>query len=500
MKSFLLMVLMLLAFPGIVFAAGEQATMNYDISKKVPITFYLKGGPAPEQEKVFSVIEEKIAGTINVELDFNWIPWGDYNQKLQVLFASGDPFEIGLDNSWGAYYSNVGKGNYMDLSELLPEYMPNYWSTMQEALELTKYKGGIYGIPNKRSEGPASRGTVYVRGDLWEKYYNQEIQNYDDLEEFLMIIKMKEPDIVPLSPVRYSGLFTETVGTHGDSDSFVIVHPGLLIGYMLNDPDMKLIYAGDTETYRALSEKANQWYMKGLLPVDMLSGTWDNMEINSGKVAAHFHGGYFSSDKEADKKNLGFWTKGFPLNMDKPVVRRDILGSTKVMNAMADQAERTLMFLDWVHGSQENYDLFSYGIEGEHWVPFGNHQWKYGDNYNSENNPYPWWACSWYFEDEDYTRFTEAQNPEVVQLEKLLNETGAVTAPHAGLFLDYAPIKTEVANVGNVLTESMLPIAKGVVSVTEYDNALKKVHDAGMDVILVELQKQLDAWRSETGR
>lgn len=485
--TLLLLALVALALPAT--GQDEAATDGeIDISRRVPITFYLKGGPSPDQDMVFSMIEEEIAETINVDLDFNWLPWSDYSQKTQVLFAAGDPFEIAMDNSWAALWTNVGKGNYMDVSGLLPEYAPNYWASMEEALDRTRFNGGIWGIPNKRPVVPPGRETLYYRGDLADAYgITEEIRTMDQMEEFFARVKASEPDLIPVDRVASDYLVPKLFRA-------VVVDSGLRVYYRLDDPNMILMAWEDIPGMAEYADRIAGWQESGWLPPDAQAQSQVG-GVSDGKVAASWHGAWtYQRDwTKALQEQLGIdgYIAAGALYPDVPVYYGDIWGSTKVMNASADQPERTLMFIDWIHTSQENYDLFTYGIEGTHWEEMETGQWRsLGDP-----NPYSWWSSAWYFEDADYTRLGESQDPEFKALTDSVNYANAQVRPHDGMVWDYSQLKTEIANRSAIYAEYGAPIFElgfgGAEALEEYR---VRQDEAGTDAIVSEMQRQLDEW------
>ncbi len=51
------------------------------------------------------------------------------------------------------------------------------------------------------------------------------------------------------------------------------------------------------------------------------------------------------------------------------------------ISAKSENAEDVLRFIEWVHASQENYDLFVYGIEGKDYTIENGRLKRLGDFY-----------------------------------------------------------------------------------------------------------------------
>lgn len=78
------------------------------------------------------------------------LTFGDYNQKLNIVVASGQNVDIIWTSNWLFNYpGNVGKGAFMPLDELIPKYAPDVTGTMPDYVwDGVKVDGEIYGIPS----------------------------------------------------------------------------------------------------------------------------------------------------------------------------------------------------------------------------------------------------------------------------------------------------------------------------------------------------------------
>ena len=60
------------------------------------------------------IIEKKVGA----KLDIQYLGWGDYAQKMNVIISSGENYDIAFANN---YVINAQKGAYADLTELVQE-------------------------------------------------------------------------------------------------------------------------------------------------------------------------------------------------------------------------------------------------------------------------------------------------------------------------------------------------------------------------------------------
>lgn len=104
-KTFLLTLIMVLLSSIVLAACGSSsdtasggAGAGKD-GKPVELIWYTIGTPQKDVDKVIEKVnaytKEKIGATIQMKL----LDWGDYDQKMQVISASGEPFDIAFTSS-----------------------------------------------------------------------------------------------------------------------------------------------------------------------------------------------------------------------------------------------------------------------------------------------------------------------------------------------------------------------------------------------------------------
>jgi putative aldouronate transport system substrate-binding protein len=87
-------------------------------------------------------------------------------------------------------------------------------------------------------------------------------------------------------------------------------------------------------------------------------------------------------------------------------------------------------------------------------------------------------------------------SPELLSAQKALYvpDPNAETFYAADFFFDPSAVKSEMANVQAVYTSDIMPIYNGVLDYEKHiDAALEKLKAAGIEKVIAEYQKQLDA-------
>ena len=99
----------------------------------------------------------------------------------------------------------------------------------------------------------------------------------------------------------------------------------------------------------------------------------------------------------------------------------------------------------------------------------------------------------WMFRNKKYMRFADWMKPDAMSDLKAWDE-GAKFSKIFGFNFNLAPVSSKVAQFQTVVTEYITPLMWGFTDYDEvYPTALTKMKDAGIDIIMAELQRQFSA-------
>jgi putative aldouronate transport system substrate-binding protein len=155
------------------------------------------------------------------------------------------------------------------------------------------------------------------------------------------------------------------------------------------------------------------------------------------------------------------------------------------------------MFLDWIQASQDNYDMWYYGIKGKHFNLTADGVVEYigtADNTALPYNPTPWWFRNYKM---DRSVSTDCDMTKTAQ-DYWKNATVLPVSPTAAFAFDINPVNLQVTQVIAVVQQYWNDLANGVLQGDDnYQTFLKALNDAGMPDIITEMQKQLDKYRAD---
>jgi len=484
----------LLCFPVLAFAGGQAESEGNDMGEEVKLEMYFPGERKIDTDRVLDTVEERSRDTLNVELDFTWIPWGDYRNRISVINAAGEPYEAHFDADWFVWGTLAPRGGLADISELLPEYAPNLAMRYSELeLAAATVNGDLTALP-WLYPGSQRRAAV-VREDLRLEYGVPEIDSYEDLEVFLAAVAENEPDMIPFVPQVNDSLIM-----FADNYGYAILNTALQIVYKWDDPDMQLMTWEETSEFRDAVEMMRRWYTSGYLPNDVLSMQQQPGQLfENGRIAARVHLWQGEQGtKAALKANFpDAEARAFNLYPDKVAHLSPPMNNAVAFNANADQLPRTLQFLEWVHASQANYDLLIYGLEGEHFIDAGPGRFALPEGVSQADHPYQGWLGQWGFWDIELTRFAPSF-PETYR-DDYIADVNANTQywPHLGFVPSTEEVRTQVAQRQSIFEERGRALMFGVLESSEVSSYVEEQQNAGSEEVVAEMQRQLDAWRAE---
>ena len=165
-------------------------------------------------------------------------------------------------------------------------------------------------------------------------------------------------------------------------------------------------------------------------------------------------------------------------------------GSMQAIPVTSQDPQRAMMFLELLHTDADVINTLCFGIEGVNYNKtdkegivelVGDKKWQ---------GKLPQWMMG-----NVYLQYiTTDEDPTKNEKLKAVSD-GAKINFTTGFFFDPTPVETQIAALNNVRTELDRPLRTGAVDpATNYDKHLANLKSAGIDEIIAEAQKQLDAW------
>jgi putative aldouronate transport system substrate-binding protein len=315
-------VLMLLtAAAGIAFGAGGTAAAN---KGRVKLTFIVPGTPQKDQEMVNKAVTEYLKKDLNIELNLQQIDWASWDNRNNLIVASGEECDVLYTAAWTGYVTNAGRGAFVDLTPMIPTAAPELLKTPYAwTLDVAKINGRIYAVPTYQFLAQ-SRG-FFLRKDLLEKYkpagFTIDPMKNDPrgLEPLFDAILRNEPGMVPWFAVP--GKYLSFMGPFDRQGKEEVA--------TLDVTDKVPVYKNffDTDWYRQMMKVSRQWFVKGYINKD--AATTTELGISKFTAGAAFCWAEQTNVRRDVENTL---TTGLPVTMYR--ILPPIIGTGLVQGAM----------------------------------------------------------------------------------------------------------------------------------------------------------------------
>ncbi len=462
----------------------------------VEIVYYFPGGAQKDTQMVQDAMNEILKTKINATIKLVQLDWGAYNDKMNLMFSSGEACDIVFTAPWiNNYFQLVNNESLLALDELLPKYAPQLWADIKpEFWNAVRVSGKVYAVPNQQIW--VKPWGFAARKDMAEKYNFdwQAVTKWDELDPFLEQIKQGEPDVIPWS--GRPGFRHEIYGWDPLDDGIGASDISILGVNALNT-DYKVFNVLETPEFKGFVDTMYRWYQAGYLPKEA-----DPDATASWKAGKYVLWSHLIDPRtwEWEKRNKGYEFIGKPLTDPVIMTTASVIATLNGVCSSSKNPEKAVQYLNLINTDPELYNLMNYGIEGKHWVwldeakqliglPEGVASWP-------ETGYYPdtlWMYGSNFLA--YYTSAPDAENKLWDQIKDLNNSSTASAA--MGFTFDRSSVQTEIANVNAAATEFCLPLIDGTISSDEGLQAcIDKVKEAGVDKIIAAMQTQLDAFKA----
>lgn len=472
--------------PGQVAAPG--ASGQKEELKPVTLKYYFYGATKPGDQAVYAEMNKRIKDKINATVEFIKIPNnGDYTQKMTIMVNAQEEFDLAFTSpNYLNYYDHAAKGSFVDITALLPKYAPKTYAQFKpEIWEAARVNGKIYASINQQIF--ARQSGVSLSKQMADKYGfdPKGVTKLSDLIPFLEKVKAGEPadktDQLYNAQIKnqtFSYLYPyyewETIGGTDVPGVAKSVEASPMVFNEYDTPEFKEFIM----TNKTLQEK-------GLIAKDALTRpTFDSTKYVASPQATLMPGieQTLKTTYKADQYVVPF---------GKPILTTpNAIATMTAVSSTSKNPERALMFLELLNTDKELYNMMVWGLEGEDYKKTGENRIeslpgaKYGP------------APGWMFGNQFNSFVTGTQPDDVWEKTKQLNESATVSK----LFgFNFSPdkVKTEIANCSAIINEYKANFNSGMYGAdTEKKHAefVAKLKTAGIDKVLAEKQKQVDAF------
>ncbi len=461
--------------------APEKVVMTYQVTK---------GSIIDELEDVERAVNEISVPAIGVEVEFKVIDAQEAFSRYPLWISNREPVDLMVLN-YQDITRYMDRGMLRSLDDILYEYGTDILAVSEERYDLTR--GAVlnrftYGVVAAQAYQGGGMGIILPKRYVEEtglSYDPSHVYTPEELTEWFAALKKLYPDRYPLGVVTAGNIYSiqsffmeAGEGVAGESTS----------GNLLDSSEMKIYDRYTSEAYREFLGYIRQWYESGYLyPDGALTDYTVEELILLGKICAYpsmsvpenIENGYFPEEMACLRTT------------EVSVSNGHSKGGFWVIPSTSEHAEAAMKFLNLMYADASVVNLIQWGIRGRHYevtdeengliawtggAPSGyyNPLGLYGDR----SKVYE--MCSL-----DVKRQREAYEREAVRRESAAE----------GFVYSSAKVSGELDEIQKVITKYVPILESGSVDLEKYyPEFLEALQQAGMDRVVADKQRQLDAW------
>ena len=387
------------------------------------------------------------------------------------------------------------------VTEIYEEYGKAILEDSGDGIYAGYYNGELYGA------GPAYITTnaygFNARKDLLDKYEIEydvnKIYTLDEIEEIFEIVKAGEGD----------DFFCAAWDVSGDpihSAAFAVdkLKAGTGSGVIMLENDFKdttIVNLFETEEYKEFAERTYSWVQKGYVPKDLVTAESISSYIRGGNTLGRF---YWTTPGAAEGVSASVGYEMVPLTTVAGYRSGDTANSVYfTVPVTSVNPEKAVAALNYIYEHDEAAWLLQFGIEGVSYeIVEESDEGAIMQYLASDPSTLPYYQPYGVYGNRLAWPVTAPSpidiNAQMIAFDEAISAAGERVSEAYGYAFISSSVDTELAAVNAVISQYAPSLNAGAANpaeiLPEFQAALKA---AGIDKIIAENQKQLDAWLAE---
>lgn len=463
---------------------SEAGTTAKDSStdETVTVKWCVFGDKAQDHDMVMEDLNKKLKDKINIQLEMDVIPQGEFNDKMKLASTAGEDFDLVFTSNWlNSFDENISRDAFMPIDELFEQYGQGIKDSMPEwLLDVAKVDGKLYAVPNQQVI--ARQLGVVIQKEYADKYGfdKTSLKDIRELEPFMDEIVKNEPALFaidkrvdPAIEKEYEGLATVA----NNSSAYI----------RKDDPEATLIPA--TDVIEEQMKLDNEWYKKGYIRQDIATVTDNSADVKANRYVCSLSA-YKPGQGAEFSSRQGVEYIAVPIEGSYVQSTSGIETMTAV-NINSKNPEAAMKLLNLVYTDKEIFNELLFGLEGTHYTKTGENSVE-----PAEDSTYNYSAYAWKIGNQFNAWYLPGQEEGLWEETDKLNREAQVSVLR-GFTFNPSNVQAELAQVSAVNKEYF----NGQFTANDIDAFItekkEKLEQAGLPVIVEELQKQIDTWKSK---
>ena len=477
-------------------ASGDSASSSAEGGAEdtyhmvMQITTY--GFDDPDLGAVQDAVNEITVPEIGVEVEFMTIPIMEQATKLGLLVSSGEQIDLACTGLLTNPATLQSQGLLTDITEYV-EASDVLTQKAEGIIDACKIDGKIYAYPGSTACGV--QVTYFYDKDLAEQYNIElpdKLETAEDWENLFKQVKDSGMSQYPISlgdgvACEYEWSDYDALGDNSYCSYGVV---------MENNQD-KVVNYYNTDEYKAKCKMHRDWYNAGYCVPDSISNGYTTTDtMSQGQIFGFVSNGGTGMSDAYWSKITGKNIASIPMS-DITTSASDVVNFSWGVTSTCENPEKVVKFLEFLYSNEELANIMNYGIEGTHYVVNeGSKIISYPDGVDAGSCGYGNFVGTYGDVSQTYQR--EPLTDEFVANIPQYMYPKAKSSKYLGYTFDPTNVSTQVASVTAVISEYAPSLECGVVEpdamIQEFN---EKLEAAGINEIIEENQRQLDAWLAQ---
>lgn len=450
---------------------------NAGTSKKdaVILKWIQIGGEPNNLKKVVETMNQYSIEKIGVGVEFVYLDWGVWSDRVTAMINSGEPFDIMFTNN-DKYSAAVSLGAFADITQLLEE-VPDLKNMIPQKLwDSAKIKGNIYAVPTYKD---SSQTQYWVWDKALVEKYNIDYKNIHSVEELDPVLTLLQEEIKAgnITDTDYAMKIAKD-GINGFLMNYEGPTPALGVRY--DDEKAEVVNVFEQEDIMTTLKYMHKWYTAGIINPDAATvdrgPSWVIVSSGQGFPGSEISWGVSRGNKDVVAEPfIG------PLYSTV-----SIMGSANAVSANSKYKAEALKYLELCNTDPVMRNMLAYGVEGDDWTANEDGTiTRREDGYNPAT-----YSQATYFTMHPVAPNSADQWDKV----KEWNETAA-TSVLLGFNFDRSNVEDEIAACELITARYKEELYTGTANPEEIVPKLYgELEGAGIEKVREEYQKQINEW------
>ena len=443
-------------------------------------------------ERINDALNEIWMKECNAKVNLNVITWSNYSQQMNLSLAAQENIDImtviGNVGDVQTWYVN---GYMAPLDDELAAYGQGIVEAVgMDILDGIRIDGKLYAITQNRDIGKAY-GFIF-RKDIFDElgFKEEEVVTLEDVGKVFAAVKEKYPEMVCCATVNYSMSY-ELLGMDrlGDDN-------GVLMNY---GQDTNVVNFVETDEFYQMCKLFREWYQKGYFSESQLSsGEMNNTMTKSGNTFAQIQ---VTKPGTLQEYKLATGYDGVLIDtIAEPVATTNVVQTCAwAIPSYCTQKEKeaAMKVINTLYANEEVFNLITWGMEGIDYVKTEDGHITFPEGVDASNSEWNL-GLGWMMGDQYKSLSWEGDDLDLFHTQLPEYNKNSVISKAFGFTFDNTGVTAQIAAVENVKSEYLTFLCWGMSDPdTTIPKFIEKMKAAGIDEIIAEKQKQLDAWLAE---